>query len=88
MTVTSRAPPRRTPTSFPEPPFPPELVEELVRHSCRARRAHQLYLPNNPVYQRAIDGVRASFVPIWAETWNELVLQISESGVPLDGASR
>ena len=64
--------------SLPEPPFSPQLVEEFVRHFVRAVKTHQLYLPNNPIYQRSIEGLRASFVPMW-EVATELVLQISES---------
>lgn len=64
--------------ALPEPPFSPQLVEEFVRHFVRAVKTHQLYLPNNPIYQRSIDGLRTSFVPMW-EVTTELVLQISES---------
>jgi HEAT repeat protein len=63
---------------LPELPFAIAPVEEFVRALSKAVRTHQLYLPNNPVYQRAIDNVRAAFVPIWKET-TELSLQISES---------
>jgi HEAT repeat protein len=44
----------------------------------RAIRAHQLYLPNNPIYKGAIDGLRAGFAPIWANT-EELSLAVSET---------
>ncbi|HEY7893379.1 MAG TPA: HEAT repeat domain-containing protein [Gemmatimonadaceae bacterium] len=64
--------------ALPEPPFSPQLVEEFVRHFVRAVKTHQLYLPNNPIYQRSIDGLRTSFTPMW-EVTTELVLQISES---------
>ena len=33
--------------------------------SRRPARAHQLYLPNNPIYRGAIDSLRAGFVAIW-----------------------
>jgi hypothetical protein len=62
----------------PGPPFPPAPVEELARLFVRAIRAHQLYLPNNPIYKGAIDGLRAGFAPIWANT-EELSLTISET---------
>jgi hypothetical protein len=62
----------------PGPPFPPAPVEELTRLFVRAIRAHQLYLPNNPIYKGAIDGLRAGFAPIWANT-EELSLTISET---------
>ena len=39
-----------------EPPFSTAPVEELLRLVSKAARAHQLYLPNNPIYRGAIDG--------------------------------
>jgi len=63
-----------------ELPFPPAPVEELLRLFVKAVRAHQLYLPNNPVYKGAIDAVRAGFAPIWAQT-DELTLTIAETEV-------
>jgi hypothetical protein len=62
------------------PPFPPAPVEELLRLFVKAVRAHQLYLPNNPVYKGAIDAVRAAFAPVWAHT-EELTLEFSEIDV-------
>ena len=49
-------------------PFAAAPIEELLRLFVKAIRAHQLYLPNNPVYKGAIDAVRAAFPPIWQET--------------------
>src|SRR5687768_13490213 len=46
----------------------------------KAVRAHQLYLPNNPVYKSSIDAVRAAFEPIWRQT-DELPLRFAESSV-------
>jgi hypothetical protein len=60
------------------PPFPPAPVEELTRLFVRAIRAHQLYLPNNPIYKGAIDGLRAGFGPIWANA-EELTLAVTET---------
>jgi len=40
-------------------------------------RATQLYLPNNPVYQRAIDNVRGGFRTLF-QSIDELVLQVTE----------
>lgn len=67
-------------TAVEAPPFPPAPVEELLRLFGKAVRAHQLYLPNNPVYRSAIDAVRAAFQPIWRET-DELPLRFSETAV-------
>ncbi len=60
------------------------LVEELLRLFGKAARAHQLYLPNNPVYQAAQETLRAGFLPIW-ETTDELVLSFTESEVKYAG---
>lgn len=59
-------------------------VEELLRLFGKAARAHQLYLPNNPVYKTAHDALRAGFVPIW-EQGEELVLSFTESEVKWEG---
>jgi hypothetical protein len=63
-----------------EAPFSPAPVHELLRLISKAARAHQLYLPNNPIYQGAINTLRAGFAPIWAEI-DELVLVIGESDI-------
>lgn len=70
-----------------QPPFPPAVVEELLRSLVKAIRAHQLYLPNNPMYARAVELVQSGFGAIWAQT-DELRLTITESelrwsGVPV-----
>ena len=41
-------------------------------------RAIQLYLPNNPVYQRAVENIRGGFRPIWQATV-ELALDVGET---------
>jgi HEAT repeat protein len=58
--------------------LPASQVAELVAVMVKALRAFQIYLPNNPIYQRAIQNVRAAFTPIWAAT-DELVLKVVES---------
>lgn len=63
-----------------EPPFSTAPVEELLRLVSKAARAHQLYLPNNPIYRGAITALRTGFAPIWAET-DELVLTIHETEI-------
>jgi hypothetical protein len=63
-----------------EPPFSAAIVEELLRSVSKAARARQLYLPNNPMYRSAIDGLRTAFSPIWKET-DEISLAISESEI-------
>lgn len=56
------------------------LIQELLRLFGKAARAHQLYLPNNPVYKAAQEALRAGFAPIWEQT-DELVLTFTESEV-------
>ena len=61
-----------------ELPVSPDLVEEMLKLLAKAVRAHQLYLPNNPMYQRALELLRGSFAPIW-EKVDELALIVTES---------
>lgn len=58
--------------------LPPQQVEELIRTIVKAVRAFQMYLPNNPIYQRSVEGLRAAFLPIWS-TVPELVLKVVET---------
>ena len=44
----------------------------------KGMRATQLYMPNNPVYQRAVDNVRGAFRQIWQAT-DDLILDIGET---------
>jgi hypothetical protein len=67
-----------------EPPFSPTIVEGWLIALSKAVRAHQLYLPNNPVYHRAIEAVRAAFQSLWAET-DEITLAITESELRWEG---
>jgi HEAT repeat protein len=60
------------------------LIQELLRLFGKAARAHQLYLPNNPVYKAAQEALRAGFVPIWDQA-DELVLTFTESEVKYGG---
>ncbi len=44
----------------------------------KGMRATQLYLPNNPVYQRAVDNIRSAFRGIWQAT-DDLIFDIGET---------
>ena len=68
-----------------EPPFSSTPVEELLRLVAKAARAHQLYLPNNPIYRGAIDSLRAGFVALWKET-DEVTLVIAETEIQWYGS--
>lgn len=59
-------------------PLPASQVAELIAVMVKALRAFQIYLPNNPIHQRAIQNVTAAFKPIWA-TVDELVLKVVET---------
>lgn len=59
---------------------PASQVAELVRVMVKALRAFQMYLPNNPVYQRATQSLEAAFPPVWEFT-DHLVLAVVESQV-------
>ena len=58
--------------------LPPAQVEELIKTLVKALRAFQMYLPNNPIYQKAQTNIVQSFRPIW-EVLDELVLVIVET---------
>src|SRR5678816_4067999 len=87
--VTSTPPSAPVPTKEPdllEPPFSPAPVEQLLRLIIKASRAHQLYLPNNPIYRGAIDALRAGFAAVWNET-DELTLTVNETEMRWYGLS-
>ena len=69
-----------TPVTLPDagPVLPASQVAELLRSLVKALRAFQIYLPNNPVYQRAVQQLAAAFAPVWAAT-DELVLRVVET---------
>jgi len=58
-------------------------VEELMRLLAKAARAHQLYLPNNPMYRRAVDALRGGFAAVWREM-SELTVTVAESDFRVD----
>ncbi|MBM4187415.1 MAG: hypothetical protein FJ206_08900 [Gemmatimonadetes bacterium] len=64
-------------------PLPPQQVEELIRIVAKAVRAFQMYLPNNPIYQRSIEGLRSAFLPVWSNV-PELVLKVVETDLHWD----
>lgn len=49
-----------------------------MRALTRGLRAFQMYLPNNPMYQRADLQLREAFAPIWA-VLDEVTFQITET---------
>lgn len=67
-----------------EEPGPAAAIEELLKLFAKAARAHQLYLHNNPTYQRALELLRQAFAPVWAQV-PELTLTVTDSGLLWDG---
>src|SRR5690606_25817695 len=61
-------------------------VEDLLRTMSKAQRALQMYLPNNPVYHRAVEQLADAFAPVWGST-GRLVLDIEENDILWEGAS-
>ncbi|HEY6222412.1 MAG TPA: HEAT repeat domain-containing protein [Gemmatimonadales bacterium] len=64
--------------------LPPAQIEELLSLISKALRAVQLYLPNNPVYQRAIENVRGACRKIWQST-EDLALEVQETELRWEG---
>lgn len=50
----------------------------------KAQRALQMYLPNNPVYRRAMEQLQEAFAPVWGVT-GRLVLELSEAEFSWEG---
>ncbi|MBA2459946.1 MAG: HEAT repeat domain-containing protein [Gemmatimonadales bacterium] len=58
--------------------LPASQVAELINGLVKALRAFHMYLPNNPIYQRATENLRIAFLPIWG-AMDELVLTVAET---------
>ncbi|HEX2219922.1 MAG TPA: HEAT repeat domain-containing protein [Gemmatimonadales bacterium] len=58
--------------------LPASQVAELITGLGKALRAFHMYLPNNPIYQRATENLRGAFTPIWG-VLDELVLNVVET---------
>jgi hypothetical protein len=59
-------------------------VENLTGVLVKALRATQLYLPNNPIYQKAVEALREAFGAVW-EHVSELRLVVTESDLVWEG---
>lgn len=55
-----------------------------MRALGKSQRALQMYLPNNPVYQRAVEQLAEAFDPVWGVT-GRLVLEVSEQDITWEG---
>jgi len=58
--------------------LPVAQVGDMVRALVKATRAFQMYLPNNPMYQRADEALRAALRPVFDEL-DDVALLIDES---------
>jgi len=67
-----------------EPSFPVHFVTDLLKAFVKAVRAHQLYLPNNPMHARSLEAVKDAFTAIWKHT-EEIDLQIVETQLKWEG---
>ncbi|MBI4541698.1 MAG: HEAT repeat domain-containing protein [Gemmatimonadetes bacterium] len=57
----------------------------MFRALTKALRAHQLYLRNNPVYQKAIETLNEAFRRVWESSAEPVVLEVSESELRCEG---
>jgi HEAT repeat protein len=67
-----------------EPSFPVVYVTDLLKAFVKAVRAHQLYLPNNPMHARSLEAVKEGFAAIWQHT-DELDLAVIETRLEWEG---
>ena len=65
-------------------PMHPQVLEEVLRTLVKALRATAMYLPNNPIYQRAVDATRTAFAPVW-ESVGEVNLVVQELELVWEG---
>src|SRR6202162_520445 len=82
--MTTSATPKTESDELDEPSFPVNFVTELLKAFVKAVRAHQLYLPNNPMHARSLEAVREAFTAIWKQT-DELELSIVETQLKWEG---
>jgi HEAT repeat protein len=82
--MTTSVPPKAEERLLDEPSFPIVYVTDLLKAFVKAVRAHQLYLPNNPMHARSLEAVRDAFGSLWQHT-DELDLQVVETRLEWEG---
>jgi hypothetical protein len=82
--MTTSVPANALSNELDEPSFPIAYVTDFLKSFVKAVRAHQLYLPNNPMHARSLEAVREAFAKIWTQT-DELELQIVETQLMWEG---
>jgi HEAT repeat protein len=74
----------KTGSELQEPSFPIIHVTDLTKAFVKAVRAHQLYLPNNPMHARSLEAVRDAFATLWKHT-DEIDFQVVETRLEWEG---
>jgi len=82
--MTTSVPAKTEERGLPEPSFPIVYVTELLKAFVKAVRAHQLYLPNNPMHARSLEAVREAFAKLWQQT-DEIDLHVVETRLEWEG---
>ena len=82
--MTTSVPANTAEDELDEPSFPVHFVSDLLKAFVKAVRAHQLYLPNNPMHARSLEAVRDAFAAIWKHT-DELDIQVVETQIKWEG---
>jgi len=82
--MTTSVPAKTEERGLPEPSFPIVYVTELLKAFVKAVRAHQLYLPNNPMHARSLEAVRDAFAKLWQQT-DEIDLHVVETRLEWEG---
>ena len=82
--MTTSVPTNTAEDELDEPSFPVNYVTDLLKAFVKAVRAHQLYLPNNPMHARSLEAVREAFAVIWKQA-DELDLNVVETQLKWEG---
>ena len=82
--MTTSAVTNTVPGPLAEASFPVAYVTDLLKAFVKAVRAHQLYMPNNPMHARSLEAVREAFAALWTQT-DELELQVVETQLVWEG---
>ncbi len=61
-----------------EPVADYKAVEQLIQALVKGLRAIQIYLPNNPIYEKACNKVTNAFEAVWRAT-DELILEVTDT---------
>ena len=63
-----------------EPVADYKAVEQLIQALVKGLRAIQIYLPNNPIYEKACNRVTNAFEAVWGAT-DELILEVTDTEI-------